>query len=289
MYTTNAGGDKTSGIVASLALRVYVTDRGRDDSGGVGLPSLTLVTSDGTRIPLPECPAVVLPDLKLTEALASLGQPLPSTEPNPEPPTFRKHFNVATSLVNALIAEPLGEEVAAPLRDVTMKLPSGGFGENIHNKYVVGSMRAQSGNVLALRAKAPTAPSTKDGEPAMESAEMRYWSFCSNVITTSFLACVNDNDVPLHGDRRYTIVVSTAAARPANARPACGVAWLPAGPLASTSLILRHMLPDASFTHAVQNTELGTEQAVMGDYYPRGQYYATKADFEQLGCSVSAG
>jgi hypothetical protein len=287
IYTTSADGEKTSQFVASLAFRVYVPDRGRDDSGGVGLPALALVTADGTRIPLPECPAVVLPDLKLTEGLASLGAPIPSTEANPAPPLFRKHVNVATSLVNALVADNIGEQAAAPLRALTLQLPSGGFGENLHNKYIAASMRAQRGQVLALRAKAPTTPATENGEPTMGAAEMRYWSFCTNIITTSYLGCVNDNDVPLHGDRRFTIVVSTAAARPANARRECGVAWLPAGPLTSTVLIFRHMLPDPAFPHSVQRAELGTEEATLGEYYPRGQYYPTRAAFEALGCPAT--
>ena len=45
------------------------------------------------------------------------------------------------------------------------------------------------------------------------------------------------------------------------------------------------MLPDPSFTQAIQNVgTLGEEREVMGGYYPRSRYLETAADFERRGC-----
>ena len=82
----------------------------------------------------------------------------------------------------------------------------------------------------------------------------------------------------------YTIVVSRAANRPANARAECGVAWLPAGPLDRSVMIYRHMLPSPDFAEAIQNLELGDERAGLGEYYPVGEYLGAAADFEARGC-----
>jgi hypothetical protein len=80
-----------------------------------------------------------------------------------------------------------------------------------------------------------------------------------------------------------TLVVSTPANRPSNARPECGVNWLPWGPNARNVLIYRHMLPDPSFTQAIQFATFEHEAATMGDYFPIS-HYETKAGFEATGC-----
>lgn len=50
-------------------------------------------------------------------------------------------------------------------------------------------------------------------------------------------------------------------------------------------LILRNMLPDAAFTHAIQNTAVpGTWSLVMGPYLPKVTYMS-RADFEAKGCA----
>ena len=92
-------------------------------------------------------------------------------------------------------------------------------------------------------------------------------------------------------DGRYTIVVSTAAHRPAGARPECGVTWLPWGPQTQGLLIYRHMLPDPSFAQAIQNVPASPARSAtrLGDYYPRGQYLAGPADFKRQGLRARLG
>jgi hypothetical protein len=96
--------------------------------------------------------------------------------------------------------------------------------------------------------------------------------------------CLVDKDIPLHRHRRFTLAISTAAARPANATARCGVAWLPAGPPGQTVVILRNMLASPGFKQAIQNVQPGHEKSTMGAYYPTGHYYKTTAAFERLGC-----
>jgi hypothetical protein len=83
----------------------------------------------------------------------------------------------------------------------------------------------------------------------------------------------------------YTVVVSDADQRPANARPECGVTWLPWGPQTQGLLIYRHMLADPTFANAIQRIPApGLEEDVMGSYYPSGEYLPDKAAFEARGC-----
>jgi hypothetical protein len=49
-------------------------------------------------------------------------------------------------------------------------------------------------------------------------------------------------------------------------------------------MIYRHMLPDASFSQAIQNVSYGSEQAQMGAYYPDGRYFADWHAVAKSGC-----
>ena len=59
--------------------------------------------------------------------------------------------------------------------------------------------------------------------------------------------------------------------------------WLPFGPASESLAIMRNMLPDPSFTNAIQFARYGSESQDMGAYYPAGQYTTTSA-FEATGC-----
>jgi hypothetical protein len=136
--------------------------------------------------------------------------------------------------------------------------------------------------VLVFHGKAPTTPSTfLPSDTTMGTGQLRYWSMCSNMSTTQYLACVKDDDVALDSSGYYTIAVSTAATRPSTATARCGIEWLPKGLLPSAPIILRNMLPSPTFTQAVQNVPAqGQEQATMGPYYPQGRYFAHASSFD---------
>src|SRR5262249_19652787 len=142
------------------------------------------------------------------------------------------------------------------------------------------------GKVVEFRAKLPTTPRTRDGERRMGTGQLRYWSMCSANRTGQTYGCAVDEDVPVDRRGYFTVAISTAANRPANAVPRCGVVWLPWGPDPKGIVFMRNMLPDPRFAEAIQNASPGTEQQTMGPYYPTGRYLATPQDFQrQVGCS----
>lgn len=124
---------------------------------------------------------------------------------------------------------------------------------------------------------------------------MRYWSICQNesAVTTRYVACLYDEQVPLDRDGYYTIAVSSEQERPANAHAGCGVAWLNWGtrgdgvdrPTAG-SLLMRHLLPSPSFPQTFRNVVTpGTEARVLGPYLPAGSYMS-REQFEAKGCQT---
>jgi len=288
IYTVNADASKSGGANTKFSLRIYEGDRGKGIAGGVPLPELTSVTSTGERIDIPNCPDVNLPDLGTAATLANAGTATPwpaqvgAGMTGTNPPVWHRFTNTASSVITM----NTNNAQLAGIADST--LPSGGLGDNPDNKYVYTAFLSEYGQVLAFKAKAPTFPETFDGEPRMGTGQLRYWSFCTNAQNTMVYGCKQDDRIPTDKDGNYTIVLSTAAARPRNATSACGVAWLPVGAVPQSVLILRNMLPAASFAQAIQNAKPGTEAKTMGAYYPDGKYYATPADFEHTGCHKRA-
>jgi hypothetical protein len=288
LYTENADGSKSSKdeSLAIFILRIYVPDLGDDIDGGVPLPRVSVVTSGGKRTTVADCPDVI-PDTGANETLAASGTatPLPSL-PVSASLVWRKYTNLATH--DAAIYGAGTPIPAAVMPRTDQVVGSGGFWENIDNKYIYAQMYQTLGQVLVLHAKAPTTPHTFAGERQMGTGQLRYWSVCAeNPQTTQFFGCAHDEQIPLDRHGYYTIVISTAAARPSNATLACGVAWIPAGPLKRTELLMRNMLPSPGFKQAIQNVRVGHEQQDMGAYYPAGRYYASALDFEHTGCGGS--
>jgi hypothetical protein len=152
-----------------------------------------------------------------------------------------------------------------------------GFFSNRDIAYIFTGTSRGFGEVLVLRGRAP------------RRRQLRYWSFCQyEPATQRVIACRRDNRVKVGPRGYYKIVVSTAASRPANARRACGVTWLPWGPQPQGLLIYRHMLPAPSFRRAIQRVEEpGREKQVLGRVYPRSRYLPDAAAFERRGCRRS--
>lgn len=296
LYNASADGSARSlpGF-ALVVLRYYLPDIGLGRPAGVPAPKITLVTATGARIPVPDCPDPV-GDPGITQALANTSPqgavtlgPAAGAPVAHRVPVWRRYVNAPGAYAAALFDTDLFSETVYPQTlPLTAPLPAGLF-ENIYNKYVSTSVSTDFGQVLVLRAKLPTTPRTYDGEPRMGTGQLRYWSMCSNqTYTTAVYACLADKDVPVDADGVFTIAVSTSAARPANARAACGVGWLPTGLPGPTALIMRNMLPATDFAQAIQNVTAGRERSTMGDYYPVGRYYTTANEFERTGCHAPA-
>lgn len=295
LYAANVDGSKTSEPGSVLVIyRVYEPDRGRDIAGGVGLPAISVVSSGGQRTTLPDCPDDSLPDLGLRPQLAAAGMPGGSTLPNTglgsrRSPPWVRYTNAANGLAGGVLNNDVtGDSAYPPASQVTNTLPSGGFYENVHNAYMTSNYSAGFGAVLAFRGRAALTPPTLGGEATMGAGQLRYWSFCTNNVLTMYYDCANDDAVAVDASDRYTIAISNAANRPANATTACGVTWLPAGPLPQATVILRNMLPAPGFAEAIQNARQGSERKTLGSYYPVGTYYSQRSDFERLGCHPPA-
>ena len=168
---------------------------------------------------------------------------------------------------------------------------------NPSNRYLETYFDKGLGDIFVLRAKMPTTPKTFDGEKFIkpyEEYDMRYFSICpqESLATWRVGKCLYDQDIPVDDEGYYTVVISGLSSKPKNAIKECGVAWTfspPAGDGAGdvnlSDMWIRNMLPSSNFTFAAQNIRVsGTEEEVMGEYYPVGTYYETKEDFEELGC-----
>jgi hypothetical protein len=291
-----AGQGGTPNIAGLLIYRIYLPDAGRNDTGDVGLPTVTLQTANGG--PAPRSACADLQRQSVPKALndgiaASNGLPIPEVGevPGTNPPRWAKFTSLPRTVTDALFVNPYADafRALADTLPIDQLGGAGGFLSNTHNAYMTTATNRSRGRVLITRMRAPTFADTRPGPSRMPTAQLRYFSFCQNEIATQrFIACVTDDRTAVGRDGYMTFAVSTPADRPANATAACGVTWLPWGPVQEGILIYRHMLPDPGFGQAIQRTARLQEAKVMGEYLPVSRYYAGKADFEALGCAAAA-
>lgn len=263
------GSNQSNRLAPTVTLRVYTPDRGTGVSGGVPLPSITLVDAEGNRTELGPCAPGGLPSLGTDEVIANagIGEPLPHVPGvGDNPPVWRKFTGYGDMLTG-------GDSPAG----------GGGFGDNHEQAYIHTRFDQTQGEILVLRGKAPSYPPTWDNVTVMRRGQVRFWTMCTYADTMNGYDCRRDETVPLDDDGYFTYVVSTAASRPSNATDRCGVAWLPAGPTGGARLIFRNLLPVDGFDEAIHHVEFGREREMMGDYYPHGTYLSA-AEFEKRGC-----
>jgi hypothetical protein len=292
----------TSSFASEVVLRVYEPDRGRDLTGGVGLPRPEIVNADGSRVRglSSVCAAVNDPDRSIRRTVQAIPARVwdslvntpgpradPRTSPAFDPPQWERFFS-------QLFSAGVFRQAAGFPRPTAGMEELGGFYSNRDTRYVLTHLSRRFGEVLVIRGKMPTFPRTYRGARRMPRGQVRFWSLCSNEgrVTTYAPDCLADRQVPLTRNRRFTIVVSKTADRPRNARARCGVGWLrwprngeyPGGRGDYGLLILRNMLAARGFAQAIQRIErFGDEREVMGPYYPRSSYTSTRA-FERRGC-----
>ena len=146
---------------------------------------------------------------------------------------------------------------------------------------------------MVLEGRLPKFPRTYTEPKLMPAGKLRFWSLCSGEsrVTVRTPDCLSDRQVLRRSGRNYTIVVSKAADRPANARARCDVAWLDWGELGDgagdTGLRAADHAKHArrpGFSQAIQRVEQpGHEEEVMGRHFPISEY-ATVEEFEARGC-----
>lgn len=283
----------------AVLYRIYAGDKGTDETAGTGLPVPVLTLADGkvlrgaevcqpmrTRQPLQLDPAALAVPMDQYYRLLEAAKKISPIHPATNPPTFYQQLDR-----DALYGIYEGRPPKADARK-----SEGGFYPNLDNQYIRTILNRKLGKVFVLRAKAPTTPKTYKGDAAMGEGDLRYWSWCSNqgFANTRVNACVYDEHIPVGPDGLYTLVVSRKEDRPRNARPECGIAWLPmaddgdgAADADVTVLQLRHMLGTGNFPNAVQGIKgHDTIAKDMGAYYPRGQYLTTSAFETAVACQV---
>jgi hypothetical protein len=280
---TGAGQNGAPNVSGTFIYRIYIPDRGRDDTGGVGLPTATVepTSSDGAPAESP-CAGQTKPSISgINELLAQQELPDSPFPGGTNPPTWRKFVNLASSLAINVVGSPNPGGL-----DLDTLGGSGGFLSNKDNAYSSAPINRGWGQVLVTRLRVPTFPDTRPPPATMPGGQLRYWSMCQNDPPSQrFVACLNDDRTTVSRDGWATFVVSTPSKRPRSATAACGVNWMPWGPDQRGVLIYRNMLPDPAFTQSVQRAAVDHEAATMGDYAPVSRYYADAAAYERaVGC-----
>lgn len=283
-----------------LWYRIYLPDREQGARGGVPLPAPVLTLADGRELRGEAlCRAinvreglvndVGLPAESLKPLLDLRGPGIRSPyHPAQNPIEWGAFFNPTLSALALVVGTP-----QEGLRSLVDPARRGGFYSTLDNSYLSAYVDKRHGDVLVIEAEAPTTPRTAGGAAHMEAAQLRYWSICKyrSLADTAVDGCLADEEIPLDARRRYTVVVSAADQRPANARPECGVAWLDWGTAGDGVgnpdggfLILRQMLPAPNFRQSVfAVSKPGTERATLGPFYPDARY-TSRAAFERRGC-----
>jgi hypothetical protein len=285
------------GQAIELFLRIYEPDRGHDLTGGVALPSATLVLADGSTVTGEDaCEQINDADRSIpTQTVPAAGwQAATSCRPNHpafDPVRWERFFNLDYATQAVLID---CTEAGYAARHETPPEQRGGFYSNKDSAYIYSHLSRGYGDLLVLRGKLPTFPPTRAGQRTMADAQLRFWSLCMNEsrVTLRTADCLADRQVELDAERNFTIVVSRPEDRPANAVRRCGVSWLDwgdgdgAGNPDYGALIMRNMLVSPDFAEAIQNVPRpGVEREVMGPYFPESEY-STKAEFEAAGCAA---
>ena len=293
LYSYAAAGEQRSASPLTVAIyRLYVEDAGYDISGGVGLPQIAVKLADGSVLRgSAACSELErLPSAPAAEALNGLDPPI-DTQPNTAAFAdlqWLKFFDLQGSQANRFNAVPgLGDALSDNFGQSTAN--AGGFASNVHNNYIYATLSQSLGEVVAIEARMPTTPHTRNGEPRMGDGQLRYWSLCNNEANSQrYIDCLHDEQARRVSGERAIVLVSRAADRPANAIAECGVNWLNWGPFSNSLIIYRHMLPRGDFAQAIQRIPGPAgdhEREVMGEYYPYGTHLS-KAAFEALGCPV---
>jgi hypothetical protein len=309
VYAGVAGQDAAPFVVAE---RVYLPDRGRDFTGGVGNPTPSYVDANGVvATGQAACTALstkagvshllnvnplLFPEAKIEELLAKSTSP---EHPAVKQAAWYKYFGPSWMLAPYYAGTSDASMIS------TLPLTATGLGANPANGYVFTWLDRRFGpnhqghNIAVMHGKLPVTPATYAREKRMQrGTQLRYWSMCNSEGLPSGKTtgpCLADEETPIDARRDYTIVVSLPQDRPKNATTKCGVAWMNWGTTGdgytrpqSTLMIMRNLATTAhpAFRSAVQNiADPAKVKSVMGAYLPKVTY-TTAAKFQSHGCKA---
>jgi hypothetical protein len=310
LYIGRGGND------IQAVIRIYLADQDRDGTGwglantpfaGRGLPSYEATLADGKTLSAEQVvqrfvkpivgetaqPLTLEQWVQLVNAKDNDPEMSPQTAPAHNPPRWENFWPIAYSVVGAF--KPPAERAKIRWEGA---MEGGGEGP-----YIFTYLSRKFGPVYVMRGKMPTFPNTYAGQDGrglaiMPEAQTQYWSMvsCESVPSGQVVDGLTDFQIPLDADRNYTIVVSRPDDRPKNATRENGVAWIKWSPRGEGlddprnradfgMLILRIMGNNPSWKERPDNIlKPGTEEDVMGPYYPKG-YYTTKEEFEAKGAT----
>lgn len=280
-----------------IIYRVYVPDRGRNLSGGTGVPVPELTLADGSKLSgkamceelnsTHDYKSNLMPDF-IYQGLVNTPGKDPETNPALPEFEFRKFFNLDNTFA-AYGTEQDQQDAWAenPVEEGTQY-------NNNDARYMTGAYSFKFGEVLMLKGRMPTTPKTLNGQQFTKSGQVVEWDICGiqALTTTKTYRCRFDEQIPMRGKQRnYVIAFAKAGMRPSNAKRECGVAWLPADPEGdgagrpdSGVLLTRNVLPRSDFRKSIFDvTTPFNADGKMGGYFPRGDYLSKKA-FESHGC-----
>jgi len=289
--------------------RIYVSDEGYDGAG-IGpadspssagpLFNYEAKIVDGTRLstdeivkrffrPLGYAPPPMNVDQWYALVNSKKNDPSlsPATAPARRDPQFEGFYGMRYTVAGAFETP----EEQAKIK-VAAEMEGGGDPSTF---YMVNYLSQKFGSVYVFRAKLPTFPNTYAGAKTMTDTQVKYWSVATVAAAPSgeLWDGVFDMMLPQDKDGYYTIVVSRPEDRPKNATRENGVAWIDWGPGEGLGdprnrkdwgmLLMRFMVCHPDWANApCKVTKPGTEEAIMGPYYPKG-YYTTKEEFEAQG------
>lgn len=293
------------GVAIGMHMRNYVPDRSIDWTGGVGVPKVELHLADGKVLQGEEaCAATDAPlrgkQVPLTVS-KKLWMALNSLPWRPADRTPANDFEIAP-MVKFYNREHLILDTFFPaLPSDRLAVEKGGFWSNPVTRYGYTYVSQAYGKVYVVHGRMPSTPNTWDGDPTPmdPNVDMRYWSLCTSTAPPvgNTVDCVTDENVRPIVDRHgyFSVVVSRAIDRPANATEKCGVAWMeygngdgiPGGSPHFGAIINRHTLVNPSFRHSWFDVKkVHGESEALGSYLPRVINLHDKARFEALGCPV---
>jgi hypothetical protein len=295
--------------------RTYLSDQGSDGAGwgpadtpggGSGLPTYNGTLPNGTRLSAADVvkhfgrpmeapkPPVTAEQWEMIVHAKDNDPALdPAAAPARKEPKWEKYWNIRYSIIGSF--KTPAERARIPYASA---IDGGGDPET---EYMFVQLSRRFGPVYVIRGKMPTFPNTYAGAggkglEVMPVAQTQYWSLvsCEAIPSGQIVDALTDMQVPLDKNGNYTIVYSRKEDRPENATVENGVAWIEWSPRGEGidapqnradfgMLMLRFIANDPDWKQRPDNViKPGTEEAVMGPYYPRG-YYTTKAEFEANG------
>lgn len=292
-----------------ISIRTYLADRGYDGTGnvkldesGYGLPEIFLNIPGEKEVTGPILLKILQPEKNGDPNGYELSQWLYDVENSNDKinapcfpiPVSQVFWNTDYSVTGAFVADrPEERERDHPANN------DGGFASNPDTKYMLMLFSFGYGDVLVVRGKMPTHPTTRRGDTTLpEDPQVQYLSI-STAASAPYGASWDtlcDEEIPVDSDNNYTIVVSWPWNRPANAILENGIGWLSPGDgeghyIGARNwvglLYLRFQNPSVNWKNSPMNIPMPSiknpipqDPIIMGPYYPVGEY-TSKSEFEK--------